>query len=137
MSLYKWSPTSSISSFFDDEFDFPSIVSRNSLSGINLYENENEVVAEMAMPGIHEEKIDISVDGRLVSISSSHEEKEENKSKNKYMMKTMSSSFNYQFRLPEGVSTKDPKANLRDGVLTVKFAKNVPDTPKKIKVTKN
>jgi len=137
MSISRWSPTSSISSFFEDGIEFHPLVSRNySLSGFNLFENEKELVAEMAMPGIHEDRIDISVDGRMVSVSSTSEEKKEEKDKNKYMMKTMSSSFNYHFRLPEGVATKDPEAILKDGVLTLKFNKIVPDEPKKIKVSK-
>ena len=77
MSISRWNPTS-ISSFFDDEFDFPAFTSsRNISTGLNMYETDSEVVAEMAMPGVSEDKVDISIDGRMVNVSSHIEEKKE------------------------------------------------------------
>lgn len=136
MSLSRWSPMS-ISSFFDDEFDFPAFTSsRNVSTGLNMYETDNQVVVEMAMPGVSEDKVDISMDGRMVNVSSHIEEKKEEKDKKRYYVSSMSSRFNYSFRLPERVSMEEPEATLTDGVLTLRFEKRVSDTLKKIKVNK-
>jgi len=136
MSISRWNPTS-ISSFFDDEFDFPAFTSsRNISTGLNMYETDSEVVAEMAMPGVSEDKVDISMDGRMVNVSSHIEEKKEEKDKKRYFVSSMSSRFNYSFRLPENVSGEEPEATLTDGILTLTFAKRVNDAPKKIKVNK-
>lgn len=136
MTMIKWNPMS-ISSFFDEDFDFPSLAtSRNLASGLNIYETEKEVVAEMAMPGVSEDKVDISVDGRMVTVSANIEEKKEEKDKKRYFVSSMSSRFNYSFRLPEGVGTDEPDASLSDGVLTVKFQKRIQNSVKKISVTK-
>lgn len=136
MSLTRWNPTS-ISSFFDDELDFPAFTSsRNISTGLNMYETDSEVVAEMAMPGVSEDKVDVSLDGRMVNVSSHIEEKKEEKDKKRYFVSSMSSRFNYSFRLPETVSGDEPDATLTDGVLTLKFAKKVSENPKKIKVNK-
>lgn len=101
-----------------------------------MYETDSEVVAEMAMPGVSEDKVDISMDGRMVNVSSHIEEKKEEKDKKRYFVSSMSSRFNYSFRLPENVSGEDPEAVLSDGVLKLTFAKRVNDAPKKIKVNK-
>jgi HSP20 family protein len=136
MALSKWSPMS-ISSFFDDEFDFPAFnSSRNLATGLNIYETDSHVIAEMAMPGVSEDKVDISMDGRMVTISSHIEEKKEEKDKKRYFVSSMSSRFNYSFRLPDTVSGEEPEATLADGILTVRFLKRISDAPKKIKVTK-
>lgn len=127
----------SISSIFDDEFDFPAFTSSRSIStGLNMYETDSEVVAEMAMPGVSVEKVDISMDGRLVNVSSHIEEEKEEKDKKRYFVSSMSSRFNYSFRLPDSVLGEEPEATLEDGVLTLKFAKRISDSPKKIKVNK-
>jgi HSP20 family molecular chaperone IbpA len=79
MTMIKWNPMS-ISSFFDEDFDFPSLAtSRNLTTGLNIYETEKEVVAEMAMPGVSEDKVDITVDGRMVTVSANIEEKKRRK----------------------------------------------------------
>lgn len=135
MSMIKWNPMS-ISSFFDEDFDFPSMSNRNLSTGLNIYETDKEVVAEMAMPGVMEDKIDISVDGRVVNVSANVEEKKEEKDKKRYFVSSMTSRFNYSFRLPEGVATDDPDASLSDGVLSVKFSKRIQNNPKKIVVSK-
>jgi len=121
MSISRWNPTS-ISSFFDDEFDFPVFSStRNTSTGLNIYETDESVVAEMALPGVNEDKVDISIDGRVVNISAHIEEKKEEKDKKKYYLSSMSSKFNYSFRLPDSVIGDEPKAELADGVLKLLF----------------
>lgn len=48
----------------------------------------------------------------------------------------MASSFNYSFRIPEGVvGEEEPGAELENGVLRLTFKKATKKGPKKIKVT--
>jgi len=137
MAIVRWRPWN-ISSIFEEDFDMPTIpgLSRLVGQGLNLYETEDAVVAEAAMPGIPEDRIDVTVDDSIVRISGSYEEKEEEKGKRRYFMTSMSSSYNYSFRLPEGVKDEEPKAEVNDGVLTLTFKKVKKAPPKKIKVSK-
>jgi hypothetical protein len=49
----------------------------------------------------------------------------------------MATSYNYSFRLPEGVATDvEPQASLDNGVLTLRFPKVQKAPPKRIKVSK-
>ncbi len=136
MAIVRWNPWN-LSSLLNDDLDLPTFpgVSRMLGQGLNIYETENEIVAEVALPGISEDRIDVSIDEGIVRISASTEEKKEEKDRRKYFMSSMSSNYNYSFRLPDGAVTADePQAVLQHGVLKLSFKKPVKAEPKKIKV---
>jgi len=138
LAIIRWNPWN-IDRFFEDDFELPTIpgVSRFMSQGLNLYETEGAIVAEAALPGILEDKIDVTFEDGIVRITASMEDKKEEKDKRRYFMSSMSSSYNYSFRLPQGVvQDKEPQAELEDGVLKLTFKKIEKKEPKKIKVTK-
>lgn len=138
MAIIRWNPWN-IERFFEDDWDFPTVPGASRLvgQGLNLYETEDAIVAEAALPGITEEKIDVTFENGVVRVSANSEEKQEEKNKRRYFMSSMTTSFNYSFRIPEGVVRDgEPKAELEDGVLKLTFKKVQKKEPKKIKVTK-
>lgn len=138
MAIIRWNPWN-IERFFEDDWDFPTIpgVSRLMGQGLNLYETEDAIVAEAALPGIIEDKIDVTFENGVVRVSANAEEKQEEKNKRRYFMSSMTTTFNYSFRIPEGVvRDEEPKAELEDGILKLTFKKVQKKEPKKIKVTK-
>lgn len=136
MAIIRWNPFN-IQSFLEDDLDLPTMPLLSRLGqGLNLYETEDSVVAEAAVPGIPEDKIDVTVDNGIVHVTGSSEESQEEKGKRRYFMSSRSASFNYTFRLPEGlVEDKEPKAELHNGVLSLTFSKVKKVPPKKVKVT--
>jgi HSP20 family protein len=123
---------------FEDDWEMPTIpgLSRLMGQGLNLYETDDSIVAEAAVPGISEDKIDITFENGIVRLTGSTETHEEEKNKRRYFMTSMASSFNYSFRLPEGVvSNQEPIAELENGVLKLIFKKTQKQEPKKIKVS--
>lgn len=138
MAIIRWNPWN-IDRFFEDDFELPTIpgVSRLMGQGLNIYETESEVVAEAALPGIPEDKIDVTYENGVVRVSATAEDKKEEKDKRRYFMSSMNTSFNYSFRLPEGVvQNVEPSAELEDGILKLTFKKVEKKEPKKITVTK-
>lgn len=136
MELIRWNPWS-LSSILDEDWDFPTIpgFSRMIGQGLNIYETDENLVAQVSLPGIEEKQIDISVDNGVVRISGSMEEKKEEKGKRRYFMSSMTKSFNYSFKLPTGiVEDREPKAELENGILTLTFKKMEKIPPKKIQV---
>lgn len=138
MALIRWNPWN-LSSFFDnEEWDFPTLspsLSRITGQGLNIYETDDSLVAEVALPGIPEDKVDVSADKGVVRISASDEQKQEEKGNRKYFMSSMASSYNYAFRLPDGIAEdQEPEAVLENGVLKLRFNKPKVEAPKKIKV---
>jgi HSP20 family protein len=138
MAIIRWNPWN-LDRMFDDDFEFPTIpgVSKFMSQGLNLYETQDALVAEAAMPGITEDKIDITFEDGIVRITGSVQEKTEEKGKRRYFMSSMANSFNYSFRVPEGVvRDEEPKAELDNGILVVSFKKAEKKEPRKIKVSK-
>lgn len=135
MTLIRWNPWN-LQSMLEDDWDMPTVPGLSKIlgQGMNIYESETEVVAEIALPGIPEERIDVSIDNKVVRVSAVNSQTEEDKSGRKYFMSSMAQSFNYSFRLPEGLDNDEPEASLQHGVLTLTFKKATPVAPKKIKI---
>lgn len=137
MAIIRWNPWN-IDRFFEDDLDLPTIpaLSRLAGQGLNIYESDNDVVVEAALPGVPEDKIDITIeDNGIARINGSYEETKEDKSKRKYYMSSMAQSYNYSFRLPKGINTEqDPVCEFNNGVLKMVFPKTEKKAPKKIKV---
>src|SRR3972149_2187116 len=134
MALIKENPWS-IKTLSKDDLDLPVI--EEGLSevgqGLNIYETEKEIVVEVAVPGIPEDKIDVTIDDKMVRVSGSYDESREDKDKRKYFMVSIASSFDYSFRLPQGVvANREPGVEFERGVLRMIFPKLKKQAPKKI-----
>lgn len=137
MAIIRWNPWN-LERMIDDDFEFPTIpgISKLMSQGLNLYETEDSLVAEASVPGLTEDKIEITYDEGIVRITGSNEQTEEEKSKKRYFMSSMATAYSYSFRIPEGiVRDEEPNAELHNGILTLKFKKSEKKEPRKIKVS--
>ena len=138
MPMIRWNPWN-IDRFLEEDWDIPTIpgLSRLVGQGLNLYETDKEIVAEAALPGVPEQNIDITVEEGVVRVVGGVSQEQKEKSKQRSFLSTLSSSYNYSFRLPQGViSDQEPACELADGVLTMRFAKVQKTPPKKLTITK-
>ena len=132
----RWNPWN-IDRFLEDDWDLPTIpgLSRLAGQGLNIYETEDKVVAEASLPGVPEDKIDVTIDEGVVRINGFHEDTEEERKKRRYFMSSMVRNFNYSFRLPQNVVTdKEPEVECENGVVRMVFDKVQKKAPKKIRV---
>lgn len=137
MAIIRWNPWN-LERMFDEDFEFPTIpgISKFMSQGLNLYETDDALIAEAAVPGLTEDKIDITFDDGIVRINGSAEQTEEEKSKKRYFMSSMASTYTYSFRIPEGiVKDEEPNAELEHGILKLVFKKAEKKEPRKIKVS--
>lgn len=89
--------------------------------GLNVYEEEGNVVVEASVPGIPEDKIEITYEDGVMHIKGRSEEKEEEKKKNWVVHRMQRvSSFDYSTYLPRPVDDKKIEASVKNGVLTIK-----------------
>jgi HSP20 family protein len=137
MKLVRWNrPFSYVPSMFEDDdfFNWPSI---SGDTGLNIYETEEDVVVEAAVPGISEDKVDVSIEGNILTISADQEETEEEKSEKKVVYKsTRKTTFNYSTSLPRTVEGDKANAEVENGVITVRIPKAETEKRKKIEVKK-
>lgn len=136
MRLVKWKPSSYWPTIFDDEdlWSWPSISEE---TGLNIYETDDDVVVEAAVPGIPEEEVEVTVEGNVLSITARHEETEEEKGEKKTVYKSSrKSSFNYSTSLPRIVNSDEAEAEVENGVVKITIPKTEEEKPKRIEVKK-
>lgn len=136
MSLVKWEPFDE----FDRAFrDFGLLApTRGGQVGFDLavdvYDDGPNLVAEMNLPGLDGENIDVEVEHNHLRISGKREEVQEKKEKNHYAKEIRRGSFERVIPLPDRVAADKVEAEYEGGVLKVVMPKLGDTTESKIKV---
>lgn len=116
--------------FLDDEDFWP-----EEKEGLAVYETDNEVVVKASVAGVPADKVDVSVEGGVITIKAEHKETEEEKKKKKVIYREgREARYFYTSSLPALVSAEKAAAEIKDGVVTVTIPKKETAKPKKIKV---
>lgn len=118
--------------FFKPDFLGGTEVFKSQVPAVNIKENDNDFVVELAAPGLKKEDFNIEVDKNILTISS--EQKSENtieENDGKYTRREFSfQSFKRSFTLPEIIDDNQIKANYENGVLKVELPKKEEALPK-------
>ena len=100
----------------------------------DVKETEDAYVLSGDLPGIDKDKLELSLDGDVLTVSGSRDAEEKQEGESYYIYERKFGSFKRSFRLPEHADATSISADLKDGVLTVSIPK-VPETkPRKIEV---
>ncbi len=136
MSLIKWEPFDEFDRFFRDASAFPML--RNGQGGFDLavdvYEDGENLVAEMNLPGIDAEKIDVEVEDNYLRIAGRREEVNEKKEKSHYAKEIRRGSFERVVALPDMVEQEKVAAEYENGVLKITMPKRAQESRGKVKV---
>ncbi|MFP4041884.1 MAG: Hsp20/alpha crystallin family protein [Bacteroidales bacterium] len=115
---------------FDDDFfgrdfvkDFFDFEANPSVPDVNVKDNKDSYVIEVAAPGLDKKDFNVDVQNNVLVISSEKEQKDEDKEENFLRREFSYSSFQRSFSLPEGVKAEDIKAKHENGVLYVSIPK--------------
>jgi HSP20 family protein len=96
------------------------------IPSVNITEEKDGFLIEVAAPGLKKEDFNIELEGNLLTISSEKESetKEGDESKDKFFRREYSySSFTRSFTLPENTDAEKISAKYADGVLKLNIAK--------------
>lgn len=134
MAIVKWDPLRTFMrwpSLWEDE-DWN--IATASSDQLDVYETKTQVVIKANVAGVDENKVEVSFDKGVLTISA--QETEEQKEEKKYYRKA-SRSYSYRVVVPGNVDVKkEPKAEIDRGVIEVRFIKAEEAKPKKINVKK-
>lgn len=123
-------PVRDLDRFFSEDFfgtgDF--------LPPLDVYQDRDNVIAELSVPGIDPEKIDISIENDVLTISGSSEDKREIKREDYYRKEVRSGNFSRSVVLPMSVKGDNAQAHYEKGVLTITMPKEEAVKPKKVSV---
>lgn len=93
------------------------------LPSVNVKDNDEEFVVEMAVPGLQKSDFDLNVDNNLLSISAELETNTDDSNENYTRREFGYSSFKRTFSLPESVETDNISAKYEEGILKVTLPK--------------
>lgn len=134
MTLTKWKPFNGLTRFFDEDFPVVTLPKFGWDLAVDLYEKEGKVIAEMNLPGIDAENIDITIEDNYLKISGTREEKKEIDEKDYYSKEIRRGSFERTVELPTVVRSDKAEAEYKEGVLRVILPKDETRRDDKIKI---
>ena len=134
MAIIRWDPMSNMlrwpNIWEDDDFGVASVASEN----LDVYETKDQVVVKANVAGIDPDKVEITFDKGVLTLSG-QEETEEKEGKKYYKKATR--SYSYRVAVPGHIDlSSEPEAKVAHGIVSVTFKKAEEAKPKKIAIKK-
>lgn len=127
--LIAWDPFRELSRGWDEDF-----MGSGFVPSADVYQDKDNVIVEMDIPGVEVDKLDISVENDVLTVSGSKEEKNEVKREDYYRKEIRSGSFARSVILPMAVKSGEAEASFNKGILKITLPKAEEVKPKKIAV---
>jgi len=119
-----------VENFFASDNDFESWwKGARSMPAVNVVENDDNYVMEVAAPGMKKENFNIEVKEGMIVISAENKQEEEKKDDNFTRREFSYSKFTRSFRLPENVNADNIAAHYEDGILKLNLPKKEVTAP--------
>jgi HSP20 family protein len=99
------------------------LASRAWVPSMDVYETEDKIVAELDLPGIDPEDVEVSVEDSRLTVRGSREFSDEVKEKDLHRVERRYGSFTRAITLPGAADTEKVQAKFDRGVLTVEVPK--------------
>lgn len=108
-----------VDNFFTTGFDW------GQEQDMEMYEDDNNVVVKLSVPGFREEDLDINIEDKMLTISGSvnEEQTEEDHKKKYYYRGIRKESFSRSVTLPARVKADEAEAEVKQGVLEIHLPK--------------
>ena len=102
---------------------------------LDLYQNNDNVVAVIELPGMRKEEIEISLHDGMLTISGERKRESSRNGDNAERTERYIGAFRRSIALPTRVDANKVSATYRDGILTVTLPKAEEVKPKQIQVS--
>jgi len=101
---------------------------------VDVYETREKLVVKARTAGVNKNDLDVSISDNTLSIRGTLSAGNEDDVENYFVQECYWGEFSRSIALPVPVKEEEIEAVLKDGVLTISFAKVKQDTVKKIQV---
>jgi HSP20 family protein len=101
---------------------------------VDVYETKEKLVVKARTAGVNKNDLDVSISDNILSIRGTLSAGNEEDVENYFVQECYWGEFSRSIALPVPVKEDEIEAVLKDGVLTISFAKVKQDTVKKIQV---
>ena len=145
MQLVRWNPmrhrfdlSNQIDRMFEGFFS-PSCKGANESDwhwnpAVDIYDDENQIVVKAELPGVDKKDINVSVEGRVLTLRGERNEEREVDDERFHRRERVSGKFERVFRLATDVDSNQIRADYKDGVLTVVIPKPEAKKPKQVTI---
>lgn len=123
MPIIRWEPFGELDRFFDERPYISMFPKLGFDLAIDLYEESDDVIAKMNLPGVNPEELDITIDENSLHVSGSREEEQKTDQKDYYSKEIRRGSFSRSVHLPKSINVTRVKAEYTDGILKVTMPK--------------
>lgn len=136
MAIIKWTPMLDPFEEMDGMLDMWSggRIPQAFVPSMDIYQTDKEVVAEVSLPGIDPNNVNVVVENNVLTIEGKSEQKTEVDEKNYYRKEVRCGSFHRSVALPAAVDANKAKAEYEEGMLKIHIPKDEKELPKSIKV---
>jgi len=136
MAIIKWTPMLDPFEEMDGMLDMWSggRIPQAFVPSMDIYQTDKEVVAEVSLPGIDPNNVNVVVENNVLTIEGKSEQKTEVDEKNYYRKEVRCGSFHRSVALPTAVDASKAKAEYEEGMLKIRIPKDEKELPKSIKV---
>ncbi len=125
-----------------DRFFEPHFLSPSYLFGegkwdptLDISEGNKNITVKAEIPGIEAKDLNISIDGRFLTIKGEKKREQKEKDENYYRVERSYGYFNRTIELPAEVNSDKVDASYRRGILKIKLRKAKGSETKRIKIT--
>jgi HSP20 family protein len=134
MAIVRWDPMRMMlrwPSMWDEDED---LMTQATADNLDVFETADAVTVKAAVAGVDPDKVDITFEKGVLTITASAEEE---KTDDKKYYKKSSRSYAYRVAVPGNIDLgKEPEATFKHGVVQIQFAKAEEAKPKKIVIKK-
>ena len=102
---------------------------------LDLLETESSLVAEVEIPGIDPDNIDISITAEMLIVTGEKGKEAEDTGKTYHLVERTYGRFSRSIRLPTTVNPDEVEARYKDGILLITLSKTEAAKSKRIQVT--
>ena len=121
-----------LSRFFDFGLDNAGLFDRMLAPAADFLENDDGYALYMDLPGVDRKDLELTVENGAITVKG--EKKETKEDKRFFRKETWSGNFRRTVPLPQAADVDKVKAELKDGVLTVRIGKREELKPRQITV---
>jgi len=122
--------------FSEPAFSVPKLFSEKSwYPTVDVSEGKRDIIVKAELPGVDKEGIDISIDGRLLTIRGEKKHEREESDEHYHRVESSFGLYKRTIELPADVDESEVDAKYKNGVLKIKFRKAKETETKKIKIT--
>jgi HSP20 family protein len=105
-----------------------------SIPAVDLYEEKDEIVAKVDLPGLEKEDIEVNISDHLLTVKGEKKREEETREADYYRSERSYGSFTRTVDLPKEVQVDKAQASFKNGVLMVRIPKTEEAKKKETKV---